>query len=64
MFKTRQRQPGEGLRVAIVGATGAVGEILLGILEERNLPIDRLLPLASGRSAGRTVRFAGQDGEV
>ena len=64
MFETRQRQPGEGLRVAIVGATGAVGEILLGILEERNLPIDRLLPLASGRSAGRTVRFAGQDVEV
>jgi len=64
MFETRQRKPGEGLRVAIVGATGAVGEILLGILEERNLAIDRLLPLASGRSAGRNIRFAGQDVEV
>ena len=39
MFETRKRKAGEGLRVAIVGATGAVGEVLLEILEERKLPI-------------------------
>ncbi|NQV68764.1 MAG: aspartate-semialdehyde dehydrogenase [Pseudohongiella sp.] len=43
--------------VAVVGATGAVGEALLSILEERNFPVDQLFPLASERSAGRTVMF-------
>jgi aspartate-semialdehyde dehydrogenase len=47
--------------VAVVGATGAVGEVLLGILAERDFPVGRLLPLASGRSAGNTVRFRGED---
>ena len=61
MFERNQRKPGQGLRVAIAGATGAVGEVLLGILEERKLPIERLLPLASERSAGRTIQFAGRD---
>jgi len=47
--------------VAIVGATGAVGEVLLRVLEERRFPVGRLLPLASGRSAGTSVRFRGED---
>ena len=64
MFQTRKREAGEGLRVAIVGATGAVGEVLLGILEERQLPIETLLPLASHRSVGRTVSFRGNEIEV
>jgi aspartate-semialdehyde dehydrogenase len=48
-------------RVAIVGATGIVGQTQLGVLEERGFPVGELLPLASGRSAGQTVRFRGED---
>src|SRR5215468_11536547 len=47
--------------VAIVGATGAVGEVLLDVLAERRFPVGELRPLASQRSAGTTVRFAGAD---
>jgi aspartate-semialdehyde dehydrogenase len=50
-----------GYHVAIVGATGAVGQELLGILEERKFPVSRLSLLASKRSAGRTLGFAGND---
>ena len=39
--------------VAVVGATGAVGRTMLSILEERKFPVDRLVPLASARSAGK-----------
>ncbi|MGB4246210.1 MAG: aspartate-semialdehyde dehydrogenase [Pseudohongiellaceae bacterium] len=46
--------------VAIVGATGAVGEALISILEERNFPVDQLFPLASERSAGSKVMFRGK----
>ena len=46
--------------VAIVGATGAVGEVLLELLEERNFPVDKLFLLASERSAGSTLSFAGK----
>jgi len=49
------------LNVAVVGATGAVGKVLLGIFEERKFPIARLLPLASSRSAGSTIRFCGEE---
>jgi len=48
------------LRVAIVGATGAVGEELLHILEERRFPVGELLPMASERSAGRFVTLGGR----
>ena len=43
--------------VAVVGATGAVGEALIEILEQREFPVDQLFPLASERSAGSTVMF-------
>ncbi len=43
--------------VAVVGATGAVGQSLIEILEERNFPVDNLYPLASSRSAGEVIRF-------
>ncbi|MCH8263914.1 MAG: aspartate-semialdehyde dehydrogenase, partial [Proteobacteria bacterium] len=43
--------------VAVVGATGAVGEALIEILEQRKFPVDQLFPLASERSAGTTVMF-------
>lgn len=45
--------------VAVVGATGAVGETMLSILEERNFPIGKLFPLASERSAGEYLMFDG-----
>ncbi len=47
----------EGINVAVVGATGAVGEVMLEILEERDFPVAELFPLASSRSAGKTVMF-------
>ena len=50
--------------VAIAGATGAVGEALMEILESREFPVGRLFPLASKRSAGRTVQFRGESLEV
>ncbi len=51
----------KGYHVAIVGATGAVGEELLRVLERRAFPVDRLLPLCSARSAGSSVRFHGEE---
>jgi aspartate-semialdehyde dehydrogenase len=47
--------------VAIVGATGAVGEVLLSVLEQRAFPVGELRPLASERSAGTRVRFRGRE---
>ena len=47
--------------VAVVGATGAVGETMLSILEERNFPIGELVALASARSAGSKVKFGHRD---
>ena len=49
------------MKIAIVGASGAVGQEFLRILEERPLPIDELLLFGSERSAGRTYRFRGKD---
>ena len=46
--------------VAVVGATGAVGETMLSILAERNFPVGQVYPLASSRSAGKKVEFAGK----
>lgn len=50
--------------VAVVGATGAVGEEIFKILEERNFPVGKLLPLASAKSAGSEVEFGGQKHKV
>ena len=47
--------------VAVLGATGAVGQEMMHILEERNFPVGKLIPLASARSAGKTLKFKGQD---
>ena len=47
--------------VAVLGATGAVGQEMIRILQERNFPVGTLLPLSSARSAGKTVRFRGED---
>jgi aspartate-semialdehyde dehydrogenase len=51
----------EALNVAVVGATGAVGTEMLRILKERDFPVGRLVPLASSRSAGRSISFRGSD---
>ena len=51
----------EDLHVAVVGATGAVGVEMLKTLEKRNFPVGRLTPLASVRSAGKTLPFWGQE---
>ena len=45
--------------VAVVGATGAVGEAMLSILEERNFPVDKVYALASSRSVGKRIPFNG-----
>lgn len=50
--------------VAVVGATGAVGEAMISILEERNFPVRTLYALASSRSAGKTVMFRGKSVRV
>ena len=47
--------------VAILGATGAVGQEMINILQERNFPVGKLIPLASERSAGKTLKFKGED---
>ena len=47
--------------VAVVGANGAVGEEILTILQEIDFPINKLVPLASARSVGKTVNFNGKD---
>ena len=51
----------EGLKVAVVGATGMVGQTMLKVLKERNFPIAELIPTASARSAGSTLHFSGKD---
>ena len=51
-------------KVAVVGATGAVGQEMLRVLEERNFPVSELVPVASERSAGKTVTFRGTEHKV
>ena len=48
-------------RVAILGATGAVGQEMIKILQERDFPVEELIPLASARSVGKTVLFKGRE---
>jgi aspartate-semialdehyde dehydrogenase len=52
------------MRVAIVGATGAVGRTMLSILEERSFPLDELVLLASERTAGTRLKFRGEERTV
>ncbi|MGS0675848.1 aspartate-semialdehyde dehydrogenase [Shewanella sp. 0m-4] len=50
--------------VVVLGASGAVGQTMIEILEERNFPVANLFPLASSRSAGNTVSFHGKQVEI
>jgi len=52
------------MRIAVVGATGMVGREMLTVLEERNIPITELLPVASESSVGRTIRFKDKEFRV
>jgi aspartate-semialdehyde dehydrogenase len=52
------------VNVAVVGATGAVGEAMIEILESREFPVDTLYPLASSRSVGKSVQFRGKHHSV
>ncbi len=51
-------------KIAVAGATGLVGRKMIQVLEERNLPVGKLLPLASERSAGTTISFKGEQIKV
>ena len=51
----------DGYVVAVVGATGAVGEEMMKTLEKNNFPVKELIPLASSRSEGKTVFFKGKE---
>ena len=50
--------------VAILGATGAVGQEMINILQERNFPVGKLIPLASARSVGKTITFRGEEIQI
>ncbi|MFT5626971.1 MAG: aspartate-semialdehyde dehydrogenase [Dokdonia sp.] len=52
------------MKVAVVGATGLVGEVMLKVLAERNFPISELIPVASERSIGKLISFKGNDYKV
>jgi aspartate-semialdehyde dehydrogenase len=52
------------MKVAVVGATGMVGEIMLQVLAERNFPITELIPVASEKSVGKEIEFGGKTYKV
>lgn len=52
------------MKIAVVGATGMVGEVMLQVLAERNFPVTELLPVASERSIGKKISFRGKEYEV
>nr|WP_321245425.1 aspartate-semialdehyde dehydrogenase [uncultured Psychroserpens sp.] len=52
------------MKVAVVGATGLVGQVMLKVLEERNFPVSELIPVASERSIGKLISFNGNDYKV
>ena len=52
------------MKIAVVGATGMVGQIMLKVLEERNFPVSELIPVASEKSFGKKVIFKGNELEI
>lgn len=54
----------DGYKVAVVGATGAVGNMMIKVLERRSFPVNEIVLLASGRSSGRKLKFKGEDHPV
>lgn len=52
------------MKVAVVGATGLVGSVMLKVLAERNFPVSELIPVASAKSAGKEIEFKGKKYKV
>ena len=52
------------MKIAVVGATGMVGEVMLQVLAERNFPVTELIPVASERSVGKEIEFKGKKYKV
>lgn len=52
------------MRIAVVGATGMVGRVMLQVLEERNFPITEIIPVASQRSIGKTIVYKGEEYKI
>ena len=52
------------MKVAVVGATGMVGNVMLKVLAERNFPVTELIPVASERSVGKTINFQNKEFSV
>ena len=52
------------MKIAVVGATGMVGTIMMKLLEERNFPVTELIPVASERSVGKSVLFKGNECKI
>ena len=49
------------MKIAVVGATGMVGQVMLKVLEERNFPVTELIPVASEKSVGKKISFKGNE---
>jgi aspartate-semialdehyde dehydrogenase len=64
MNRTRDPRQSAALRIAVVGATGAVGQVALELLAARRWPADRLVLMASARSAGKKIAYLGRQLEV
>lgn len=52
------------MRIAVVGATGMVGRVMLQVLEERNFPVTEIIPVASERSVGKTIEYKGKQYKI
>lgn len=52
------------MKIAVVGATGLVGSVMIKVLEEQNLPISQLIPVASAKSIGKRIIFKGKEIDV
>ena len=50
--------------IAVLGASGAVGKEMIKVLQEYDIPVKRLLPLASAKSAGKVIPFNGKEIEI
>ncbi len=49
------------MKVAVVGATGMVGNVMLRVLAERDFPVSELIPVASEKSVGKLIEFKGKE---
>ena len=52
------------MKIAVVGATGMVGQIMLKVLEERNFSVKEIIPVASEKSVGKKISFKGKEYSV